>query len=774
MFRIVQARFCMSQSRFDFDRRPAVPWRYKLTVIAPDMTMKRLLLLLLLASPIFAQNNFGELRLKITDPAGAGVKLSAQIVCEANEYQETLWSDESGILAAKGLPFGVYRIQIRYPGFAPYSTFFEVRSAIPVEHAIHLTLAALNSAVEVTDSATLVDPYRIGTVNHLGSNNLEYRLGSLPGRALQDMVNSQPGWIFEGNAVLHPRGSEYQTQFVVDGIPLTDNRSPGIGAEISSDTVQSMSVYTADFPAEYGRKMGGVVEVSTVPDAKDGLHGEAILSGGSFNTAGAFARVEYHRGNNTFGASASGDFTDRYLNPPVLQNFTNTATTGDYSVNYERDFSGNDHIRLSVEHSFSRFLIPNEMVQQAALQRQDGDHLETMGVFSYQHVFTPSLMGEIHAMVRDNSSGLSSNPDSTPIIAFQQNRFREGYFKAAISGHHSRHEWKAGVESDSTFLHEHFSDLITESSQFDPGTPPSFTFSGARPDLEQAAFVQDFIRLGKWTVSAGLRWDHYQLIENQNALSPRLGIARYFPAAGLVVHFAYDRVFQTPDFRNILLSSSPAVESLNPSVLRLPVSPSHGNYFESGFTKGFWGDFRLDANYFLRRMDHFADDDLLLNTSVAFPISFDRASIYGAEAKLELPHWRGLSGFVNYSYIVGSVYFPVTGGLFLGDDATNAQTRTSGRFWDSQDQRNTVRTRFRYQLTSRTWVAAGADYGSGLPVDFAGTQQQAIAQYGRQIVDRVNFARGRVRPSLSLNFSAGANLCSTTVFYCACRATSRT
>lgn len=720
--------------------------------------MKRLILLMLLTSPIFAQNNFGELRLKITDPAGAGVKLSAQIDCEANEYQETLWSDDSGVLTAKALPFGVYRIQIRYPGFAPFSTFFEVRSLLPVEHAIHLTLAPLKSAVEVTDSATLVDPYRIGTVNHLGSNNLEDRLASLPGRSLLDLVDSQPGWVFEGNAVPHPRGSEYQTQFVVDGIPLTDNRSPGIGAELSADSVQSMSVYTADFPAEYGRKMGGVVEISTVRDAEDGWHGEANLSGGSFDTGGAFARVQYHRGQNTWVASAGGDFTDRYLNPPVLQNFTNTATTGDFSVTYAHDFSENDHVRLSVEHSSARFLIPNELVQQAARQRQDGDQLETMGAISYQHVFTPNLMGEIRAMVRDNASGLSSNPDSTPIIAFQQNRFREGYFKAAISGHHSRHEWKAGVESDSNFLHEHFSDRITDNSQFDPGTPASFAFAGARPDLEQSAFVEDFIRLGKWTASAGLRWDHYQLIENQNAPSPRLGIARYFPAVGLVVHFSYDRVFQTPDFRNILLSSSPAVASLNPNVLRLPVAPSHGNYFEAGFTKGFWGDFRLDANYFLRRVDHYADDDLLLNTSIAFPISFDRASIYGAEGKIELPHWRGLSGFASYSYIVGSAYFPVTGGLFLGDDATNAQTHTSGRLWDSQDQRNTVRTRFRYQLTSRTWVAAGADYGSGLPVDFSGTQQQAIAQYGQQIVNRVNFARGRVRPSLSVNLSAGANL----------------
>ena len=45
---------------------------------------------------------------------------------------------------------------------------------------------------------------------------------------------------------------------------------------------------------------------------------------------------------------------------------------------------------------------------------------------------------------------------------------------------------------------------------------------------------------------------------NQNAVDPRLSLARYFPSADLVLHFSYDRVFQTPSFENILLSSSPA------------------------------------------------------------------------------------------------------------------------------------------------------------------------------------------------------------------------
>ena len=112
----------------------------------------------------------------------------------------------------------------------------------------------MQQSVIVEAADTLVNPEQAGSVSRIGSETIQHRLGSLPGRSVQDLVNSQPGWLYEGNAVLHPRGSEYQTQFVVDGIPLTDNRSPSFGPEIEADDVRSMTIYTAGFPAEYGRK----------------------------------------------------------------------------------------------------------------------------------------------------------------------------------------------------------------------------------------------------------------------------------------------------------------------------------------------------------------------------------------------------------------------------------------------------------------------------------------------------------------------------------------
>lgn len=712
---------------------------------------------------LFAQSNSGELRLRVTDPSGLAVKAPIQIISEANQYRRILTTDDQGALTVQRLPFGVYRLQINQPGFAEVSQSVDVHSSIPTECLIQLKVVVPSESVTVSAASTLINPEQAGSVSPVGAEPIQDRAGSIPGRSIQDLVNSQPGWLYEGNAVLHPRGSEYQTQFVVDGIPLTDNRSPSFGPQIEADDVQSMSIYTAGIPAEYGRKMGGVVEVNTLQDSQTGFHGQVVLSGGSFDSAGAFARGQYVWGKNAFGASASGGMTNQYLNPVVVQNYTNRGTLGDFSANYECNLKAKDRLSLSVRHELSRYQLPNEQLQQAAGQLQTADNLETMGTVSYQHILSSDVLVDLRGMVRDNANDFYSNTNSTPIEVLQHNRFREGYFKGSITISHGRHEIKAGVESDNLFLHENFNYTITDPTQFDPNTPLTFGFMAHRPDLEQAVYVQDLIHLGNWTVNVGLRWDHYQLILNRKGLGPRLAISRYFPSEHVIVHFSYDRVFQTPSFENLLLSSSTAATTLNPVSLQLPVEPSEGNYYEAGLTKVFFNKIRLDTNYFRRVVNNFADDDQINNTTISFPIAFRKAIIYGAETKLDLPEWKRLSGFVSYSYELGNASNPVSGGLFLG---ASASIPTTGYFPVSQDQRNTVRGRLRYQLAPRLWVAGGVQFDSGLPFQFqcdpSLTLEQCIANevqtYSHQVVDRVNFAQGRIYPAFQFSASAGADV----------------
>jgi hypothetical protein len=757
--------------------------------------------LFLWALPLLAQSTTGEMRLTVTDPAGLGLKSTVELVSEENEYRQTFTTDSQGYLDAKRLPYGIYQVQIVAQGFATVSEAVEIRSALPLDRTIRTRLASVSESVKVTSTDTLMDPYRPGSVNELGSEQIQDRLTALPGRGIQDLVNSQPGWLYEGNAVLHPRGSEYQTQLVVDGIPLTDNRSPSFGPEAAeADDIQSMKIYTAGIPAEYGRKMGGVIEVTTLRSQLPGLHGQLTLFGGTYDTGSISTQDQYTREKNTFGVNASGDMSNHYLNPVVPENYSNNGTTGDFAGSYERDLAETDRLTFIARHELARYAIPNELVQQNGAylpnsdnstgcppvppgeepddcvyipggQLQNGGNSETMGSVAYQHIFSSDAIGWLRGMARDNSIDLYSNAASWPLNATQHNYFNETYFNGSVAVHHGRHEFKLGVESDNTFLHENTGYVMPYCENlanprcpitvgiFDAGAT-TFTFTGTRPDLEQAAYVQDLIRLGNWTVNTGLRWDHYQLLVNQNAVSLRLAVSRYFPTLGLNIHGAFDRIFQTPSFENILLSSSPQAEELDTSVpaVQLPVEPSHGNYYEAGLTKALLNKWRVDANMFRRDVNNYADDSQLLSTGISFPIAFRKAILYGAEGKLETPRWGRFSGFASYSYIVGNAFNPVTGGLFLGDDASSALTRTTGHSPDSQDQRSTIRARALYQIARRLWMALGADYNTGLPFQPDLTRQQYATEYGQTVINHLNFNRDRICPYFTQNLTAGADI----------------
>ena len=185
-----------------------------------------------------------------------------------------------------------------------------------------------------------------------------------------------------------------------------------------------------------------------------------------------------------------------------------------------------------------------------------------------------------------------------------------------------------------------------------------FQFSDRRWDIEPSAYVQDQIRLGNWNLSAGLRFDHYGFVVNESAWSPRIGVSRFLPSLNLLVHASYDRVFQTPAMENLLLASSPQLDSVSDVVVRLPVQPARANYYEVGFTKSFAGKLRIDGNVFRRDFHNYSDDDTLLDTGVSFPIAFSSAEIHGEEVQIAVPRWGRFSGFVSYSNQTGLVRGP--------------------------------------------------------------------------------------------------------------------
>src|SRR5262249_29512427 len=97
--------------------------------------------------------------------------------------------------------------------------------------------------------------------------------------------------------------------------------------------------------------------------------------------------------------------------------------------------------------------------------------------------------------------------------------------------------------------------------------------------------------------------------------------------------------------------------------------------------------------------------------------------------------------------------------LFLGDDARSL-LQQAGSFPVSQDQRNTLRSQLRFQPHPRAWLAFATSYNSGLPFENDGPANADFLaqQYGSRILSQVNFDRGLVRLSSSIDVSGGLEI----------------
>jgi hypothetical protein len=261
-------------------------------------TILSISLVILSVGSALALHEQGAVRLRVRDPKGGALAASVQLVCEVNQVHRKFMTKQDGGYFAQELPFGTYSLEVSHPGFASASRLIQIRSEVPVMISVTLGLVPVRTSVDVTDSSTLVDTEGARTVYSAGRKTLSQQIPSQIGRGLSNAVNSEAGWLYEANGVLHPRGSEYDVQFVVNGLPVTENRSPAFAPSLGSGDAQSIRVMTAGFPAEYGRKLGGVVEVTTQKDLPAGFHMSAAVGGGSFSTGSGNIQIGYARGAN--------------------------------------------------------------------------------------------------------------------------------------------------------------------------------------------------------------------------------------------------------------------------------------------------------------------------------------------------------------------------------------------------------------------------------------------------------------------------------------------
>ncbi|MYC67795.1 MAG: TonB-dependent receptor [Acidobacteriia bacterium] len=726
----------------------------------------------------------GRLEVRVIDPSGQGVPAALELVSRSPQFVAGAVADAEGRATLHRIPPGTYLLTARHEGFEIAERRIALQSAVPRVVEIALSVATVREEVTVRAPAPLFEPYRPSQGTRSGRDDLEQALGTTLGRSTVDMVTAMPGWLLEANAVLHPRGSEYDTQYVIDGMPLYDNRSIAFAPAFENSEFEAVTVLTAGIPAEYGRRLGGVIALDTRRSAISGHRTSLDVQAGSYATRiGAFSH-QYASGGTELTIGIQGGGTDRYLDPPSLENFTNRGSSGGGNARFARDLRSRHRLTGYARTNRTNFLVPNDLVQQEAGQRQDRRSSETAGQVHYQGTLSRRTLISVRGMLRDLTSELWSNELSTPVYVLQDRGFSQGVVMADVTFEAERHTLKIGGDIRSSGLRERF--LMAE-----PDELPDFDldFRDRQRSTEASFYAYDQLRAGNFAASIGFRFDEYRLLISDRAFSPRLAASYFVPPAGLQLYASYDRIFQPPPTENLLLSSAATGFGLDAVEEALAVPANKGHFIEIGMRKPIGDAMRIDAKHYWRQFRNYIDDDVFLNTGLSFPITFDSAAIEGTEVRIEAHRWKGISAVASYSNMLGRARSPVTGGLFVEGGEAEELRDVVEEFPISQDQRNTVATTVRFQIHPRVWASFGIRYGSGLPVeleddddddddddhgdddhgddddddddddDHGHDDDHGEAQpVPAAILRKVNFARSRVRPNLSLDFSVGSRV----------------
>lgn len=730
--------------------------------------LRGIILALALAGLCLANSMGGDLTVVVRDAAGLPVENARiRILSRSSAFSAQASTDDLGVARFRRIALGPYGLEAAAEGFSTLAVSLEIASELPVRREITLTVEPLPQTITIEQAAPLLDPADPAIALRAGRQQLDETQFQTIGRSMISQVTDMPGWLLEANAVLHPRGSEYDTQYVIDGVPVYDNRSIGFAPAFEVDEFESMQVSVAGVPAEFGRRLGGVIEL--FPRRANGRehHPEIMTQGGSFGTLYGSAADYYQGDRSAFSLGARGGRTNRYLDPPSLDNFTNSATQAGFFGRFEQDLSSKDRLSLFARSNRVSFLVPNDLEQQAFGQRQDRRSLETTGQAHYQRVLAPSWLLSVRGMGRDVDARLWSNELATPVFVDQDRGIREGVASGQLVWQDERHTVKIGGDYRTANVREYF-------ALAEPDELPNLdlTFDERLRSHESSVFIQDHIRLGALSLNVGARFDTYEFLVSDTAFSPRVAASYYWNRGGILFRAAYDRMFQTPPLENLILSSSTGTLGLDIVDDVVPVPASRADFFEVGFRKSLGRHLRLDASHYWREFDNYFDDDVFLNTGIGFPISFAQADIEGTDVRLEMPFWRGFTATASYSNMRGLARSPVSGGLFVQGGEAEELRDVVEEFPISQDQRNTVSASLRYEIHPRVWVASRWRYGSGLPIEFEdddddnddedlleeGGEESRFAGIPAAILNRINVERGRVRPNWSLDFTVGMKL----------------
>ncbi|MEW6322572.1 MAG: TonB-dependent receptor [Acidobacteriota bacterium] len=730
-----------------------------------------LLTLALPAAPVpaVAQIQQGVIHGTVTGPDGRPLSGAMVTLVDGLGTPMARTTADGGVFRFSNVAPGTYAVQAEVPPLTAVAREIRVTGALPVRVDLQLAASTTEGVLVVGDQ---LEGPASGTRVTLAGDAVRRAPARVRSRGLLDAVATTPGWSTEDNGLLHARGVDDGFLYVIDGVPVYERLDGLFGVAPDPAMVDSVNVVTGYVPPEFGLESGGVIEVRSAGRAADRWMGTLDAGGGSDDGRDVSTVAGGPTGERTaLTVGLAGSSSSRYLDPVHPDNFHNDG--GTLSGGGQSSWAPSIRTSITAVAGFGRstFDVPHGEEQEDAGQDQRQRLRSYWQTGSWQRVWSGDVVSQVAGYHRFGSSALDGSPDDTPVRIDANRTLRRWGALASVTVHRGAHVLKIGGEVSRLSLREAFRFIVVDPDEAEEAglseaaiahtAANPFVFAGAATPALASVYVQDTIRtLDRLTVDIGVRADWTRLLDEASQVSPRAGAAYRWPSSGTTLRASVGRFFQPPQPEYLLLASSPEARALSPFVEDAgeggaDVQPERQTALEAGVSQALGRRARLDVAYWRRWVTSVADPNVLFGTTIVFPNNVARGRASGVDVRLEAPRHRGWSGYLSYANASVVQFGPITGGLFLEDEFLEIRDGTA--FTPDHDQRHVGAFGVTWDAERfGTQLALTGRYESGTPLSVDDDELDELA--GRPGAERVDFARGRVKPRTVLDVALSQRL----------------
>ncbi len=275
------------------------------------------------AARIYAQESINSASVsgRITDPANAPIE-NAEVLARQMDTNlvTSLRTDREGRFRFPYLRIGTYQISVQRTGFAEATRSLTLTVGAAFEVAIVLNMGTVDQRVDITSEATLLEAAR----SEIAGTVMQTEVRSLPlnGRNFLDLALLIPGvsptntasnQLFAETSAVPGQGisvgsqRNFSNNFIVDGLSANDDAAGLSGIFYGLDVINEFQVVTSGGHAEFGRALGGYINVAT-KSGTNAIHGDiyGYFRNQRFNAANPLSSTKPPATQAQDGASLGG------------------------------------------------------------------------------------------------------------------------------------------------------------------------------------------------------------------------------------------------------------------------------------------------------------------------------------------------------------------------------------------------------------------------------------------------------------------------------------